>query len=249
MRRRGEVAEPPSPAPTATVAAIPPPSAAEVLARAHAGFVADVAAGRLATTAPERQDRLRSAVSQLLGALAHAGSSGGDVQVIDVDTPAKPKVGPRPPAVVHLAAASGLSRRLAFDVNGERNAYHTLERVRTRVLQGEADAGVVLREDRLRIGDGARRTLDVARSLEPLGGVAYLEDEAAAALIAADLLLDAVAGHELASGGRVIERAEALAHLVAAEPLVAALQPVLARAMAADPARGRRRGTTTSRRS
>ena len=226
MRQKGRVETSPvgAPAPELDERSID-----DLLSRSFANLLSEVRAGRLCTTPEERQDRLRSALSQLAAALANVESDG--VQVLDLDAPAKPKAGPRPPAVIHVTASSGLRRRLAFDVNGERSAYHTFERVRARVLRGEADAGVVFREARLELGEGARRTLEIARSLEPLGGLAYLDEATSDALLGCDLLLDAVAGHDLALGGRAVERREALAHLLAHAHLAAPLANVFERAL------------------
>jgi hypothetical protein len=245
MHQRGRVEELRSMA--GALPAAEPPSVTAVLSRSFAELRADVEAHRLCATPEERQDRLRSAISQLVGALAHAGSDEQPVQVLDIDTPAKPKVGPRPPAVIHLAAG-GLRRRLAFDVNGDRSAYHTLERVRARVLQGEADVGVVFRERSLALGESAKRTLEIVRSLEPLGGIAYLDEATVDALLAADLLLDSIAGHDLALGSRTLERGDALDYLLVSEGLATAFLPVLEQALRSGPARTRTTAVASLRR-
>ena len=182
-----------------------------------------------------RQDRLRSAIVQVLQGAAQRQVRVAGIEVLEVDAPSKPRVGPRPPMVVALLdPASGRRLRLAVDVHGDhaRGAPVMIERLQRRLLDRQADAGVLLRESELAFGEQARRTHELLAQLGPAGGVEYLPADAVRRLVAADLLLDAVASEEVVTGGHVVERREALAFLVEAAGVVDAIAPLVRRVAA-----------------
>ncbi len=182
----------------------------------------------------ERHDRLRSAISQLLDGLSQGRGPKGRFAVLEVDTPAKPRNGPRPPSVATLHdGETGVRRRLAFDAHCDvaSGVHHVLERLRIRVADGEAEVAVLFREARLPIGEQAHRCHEILATLEPQGGIAYLEEDLVERLLAADLLLDAVAGRELMGASGAIERGDALAFLLHDGELAAALEPIFARVL------------------
>ncbi len=192
-----------------------------------------------AESAPElaspvaRQDRLRSAVVQVLQGAAQRAARVAGIQVLEVDAPSKPRVGPRPPMVVSLLdPASGRRLRLAVDVHGDsaRGAPMMIGRLQRRLLDRQADAGVLLREAEVAFGEQARRTHALLEQLGPSGGVEYLPAGAVTRLVAADLLLDAVASEEVVAHGHVVERREALAFLVDVEAVTEVLGALVRRA-------------------
>lgn len=213
-------------------AARPGELAAAAMARAYARAVGTVESAAELASPVARQDRLRSAVVQVLQSAAQRTTRVAGIEVLEVDAPSKPRVGPRPPMVVSLLdPASGRRLRLAVDVHGDsaRGAPMMISRLQRRLLDRQADAGVLLREAEVAFGEQARRTHELLSQLGPAGGVEYLSPEAVRRLVAADLLLDAVASEEVVAGGHVVERREALAFLVETEAVGEALAPLVRR--------------------
>jgi hypothetical protein len=220
------------PAPTA-----PPGSDVEWLAAlraAHDGYARGVAERRDLGHPKFRQELLREAILDLLRGAARFGYQVGGVTVTGVSAPRKPKNAPRPPAVVTLSSEAG-TFRIAVDVHSDeaRFAYHVLERLRAAVDAGAADTAVLVRESDMPLGDGARRSLEIANSLaERGGGVVYVDAQAAVRLVGAELLLDAASAAEVLVVGRQATRDEALSFVLdddgIAESLTALIAPALA---------------------
>jgi len=186
-----------------------------------------------------RQEALRDAILDLLRGMARFGRRVEGVGVADVLVPPKPKSGARPPAVVTLDGAGG-AQRVAIDVHSDeaRGAYRVLERLRQTVDGGDADLAVLVREAEVPLGDGAKRSLEVANALaERGGGVVYLERDDAVRLVGAGALLDAAAAAEVLVDDRQASRDEVLEFLVGGE-VAAALAPLVAR-VSAGPAAAR----------
>lgn len=206
---------------------------AEALGREHQRALRDCD-GRADLRIPAlRQERLRSALTQLLQALAERQQPLGALRLLHVDAPPKPRAGPRPPLIVTLQ--SGAQRglvRLALEVHSDdaRGAVHVLERLHACVEARAADGAIFLREAEVPVGESARRTQELVRSLEPRGGLYYLPHEAAQRLVAAELLLDAVSAAEVvaADGLRTATRQEALGYLLSQPDLLATLSAIFA---------------------
>jgi hypothetical protein len=234
MRGAGAIAEPslraPSPPPPSPPTSPSPALLNQTLAGEMRDALRKVTERADLHTPALRQERVRHAVADLLGASARRGLKLGAHTVVEVLVTPKPRSGPRPPLLVTVE--SGRERqRLALEVHSDdpRGAWRALSRLHERVKRGEADAGILLRETGAPIGQSAPKTLELARALEPAGGISYVETEAAHRLVAAELLLDAVSASEVWAGDRVVERDEALAYLLEHESLDGALAPALSR--------------------
>src|SRR5205823_916199 len=114
---------------------------------------------------------------------------------------------------------AGGRTRVAIEVHSDdaRGAVRVLERLRERIVAGAADAGVLVREADAPIGNRAKRTEELVRSLEPAGGIVWIERDAARQLVASELLLDAVAAGDVMAEGRSLGRDEAVAYLLEQE--------------------------------
>jgi hypothetical protein len=227
-------AAPPVPAGTAAAAAH------DALVGAQAKYAGVVADRKDLANPGFRQDHLRNAIVDVLRGMARFGRTVGGVGVAGVTAVAKPKNGARPPVVVTLEGATG-PQRVAFDVHSDeaRGAHRVLERLRATVDDGAADLAILIREAEVPIGEGAKRTLEVARSLaERGGGVVYLERAAALALCGAGALLDAAAAAEVLVGDRQASRDEVLAFVVGGE-LATALAPLVSRVSSTPPSAAR----------
>jgi len=184
-----------------------------------------------------RQEHLREALLDVLRGAARFGLRLGGIGVASVAAPPKPRNAPRPPAVIALDGGGGGPDgpwRLALDVHGDeaRFAYHVLERLHGAVADGGAESAVLVREADAPLGDGARRSLELARTLaETGGGVVYLARDVAVSLVAAGLFLDAAQAAEVLVDGRQVSRDEALAFVLGEDPVVDAVAAILPRAV------------------
>ena len=177
-----------------------------------------------------RQQRLRSALERWLRACLAAGRAVAGAQVIDVQSPTRAR-GPRPPMLLTLTLDGDRRTRVALEVHSDdaRSAYAVVERLHHQVCSGDADVGVLLRESAALLKPTAARTLELARTLEPRGGIVYLDEEPALRLVAAELLLDAVSANEVWAGDREVTSEEALTWLTSHAALDAALAPIVSR--------------------
>jgi hypothetical protein len=149
-----------------------------------------------------------------------------------VENPEKPKVGPRPPAIIPVETPAG-PRRLAVDVHsGEPRATHrVLARLRDLVDERGADCAVLLREREAPLPESAKRSHElVAELVERGGALIWLDEDDAMRLVAAELLLDAAGAAEVLIGERNASRDEVLGFLFEHDRLGDLLQPMLERA-------------------
>jgi hypothetical protein len=201
------------------------------LRAAHDRYARAVAERRDLGQPKFRQEQLREAILDVLRGAARFRRPLGDAVVTGVTAPRKPRNAPRPPAVIGLDGPDG-TWRLALEVHSDeaRFAYHVLERLRAAVDDGTADAAVLIREADMPLGDGARRSLEVAGVLaERGGGVVYLESDAAVRLVGAELLLDAAQAAEVLIDGHHASRNEALEFVLDDENILGALAAILMR--------------------
>jgi hypothetical protein len=204
------------------------------LRAAHDRYARGVAERRDLGQPKFRQELLREAILDLLRGAARFGYQVGGVTVTAVSAPRKPKNAPRPPAIVTLTGDGGTCR-IAIDVHSDeaRFAYHVLERLRAAVDAGAADAAVLVRESDMPLGDGARRSLEIASALaERGGGVVYVDSESAVRLVGAELLLDAASAAEVLVDGRQATRDEALSFVLDDDGIAESLTSLLAPAIA-----------------
>jgi hypothetical protein len=179
-----------------------------------------------------RQDRLREAILDVLHGAAALGQRIGGVAVQAVNRPAKPRTGPRPPAVVRLDGPAGV-KRLAIDVHCDepRSAYRALERLRATLDEGAADVAVLVREAEVPLGDSAKKSNELVKALTARGGgVVYVARDAAMRLVGAELLLDAAAAAEVLVGDQQASRDDAMAFLLRDDGLGDAIEPMVRRA-------------------
>ena len=178
-----------------------------------------------------REHYLRTAILRLLRLAADRRRPLGEVQIREIEDPPKPRNGPRPPASMAFAFPDG-TRRVAVDVysSDARGAWRVLERLKEAVEHHEADTAVLVREADAPIGDGAKRTLALARELEETGGgLLYVERDVAHRLVAAELLLDAVAAADISVGDRAVTHEEAITFLLEQDLVASALAPLMSR--------------------
>lgn len=246
MRRAGAVVAQAvaAPAAAAVAPAGPPPSPPSpdvALRAARDKYVRTVAERRDLQSPSFRQELLRDAIVDVLRGAQRLSRKIGGVVVAGVIAPPKPDKGPRPPVVVTLDGPGGV-QRLAFDVHSESGsaAYKALERLREHVVAGQADLAVLLREADAPLGDGAKRSHEVAAALaERGGGVVYVDREAVQRLVGAELMLDAAGASEVLVGEASASPDDALAFLLEVDDLGTALVPLVSRASTSPP-RGRR---------
>lgn len=236
MRRAGAIVEPSAEAPP-TLA--PPPPVDEIAAlRAARERYRGVAEERGELRTPAyREDHLRHAVVDMLEHAKRRGLAIGGIKIALVTNPEKPKVGPRPPAIVTIETAAG-PRRLAVDVHsGEPRATHrVLARLRDLVDEHEAECAVLLREREAPLPESAKRSHELVDELGQRGGaLIWLEEDDAMRLVAAELLLDAAGAAEVLIGDRNASRDEVLGFLFEQDRLADVLIPLLSRATATPP--------------
>lgn len=241
MRRAGTITEPAdasAPPPPPRKLEPPPPVDAVAALRAARDRYRGVAdeRGELRTPA-YREDHLRHAVLDVLEHAKRHDLAIGGVKVALVSNPEKPKVGPRPPAIVTLDSAGG-PRRLAIDVHsGEPRATHrVLARLRDLVDERSADCAVLLREREAPLPESAKRSHELVDELGQRGGaLIWLEEDDAMRLVAAELLLDAAGAAEVLVGDRNASREEVLGFLFEQDRIGDLLIPMLSRATATPP--------------
>jgi hypothetical protein len=176
-----------------------------------------------------REELVRHAVVDLFEHARVRETSIGGVTITGVTNPDKPKVGPRPPAVVTLATPAG-TRRLALDVHSSepRSTHRVLARLRDLVDERSADCAVLLREREAPLPDSAKRSHELLDELGQRGGaMIWLEEADAMRLVAAELLLDAAGAAEVLVGKRNASRDEVLDFLVAHVHLADLLMPLV----------------------
>jgi hypothetical protein len=238
MRREGAIVEP-SAAVAAPTRLKPPPPVDEIAAlraaRERYRGVADER-GELRTPA-YREDHLRHAVIDMLEHAKRRDLAIGGIKIALVTNPEKPKVGPRPPAIVTIETAAG-PRRLAVDVHsGEPRATHrVLARLRDLVDVHVAECAVLLREREAPLPESAKRSHELVDELCQRGGaLIWLEEDDAMRLVAAELLLDAAGAAEGLIGDRNASRDEVLGFLFEQDRLADVRIPLLSRATATPP--------------
>lgn len=221
MRRTGEVVAAPLE---------PPPIDEAAALRAARDRYRRVADDRRELGTPAfREELVRHAVVDLFEHARVRGTSIAGVTIAQVENPEKPKVGPRPPAVVTLATAEG-TRRLALDVHSSepRSTHRVLARLRDLVDERAADCAVLLREREAPLPESAKRSHELLEDLGQRGGaLVWLEEEDAMRLVAAELLLDAAGAAEVLVGTRNASRDEVLDFLVAHDQLADLLMPLI----------------------
>jgi hypothetical protein len=242
MQRAGAIVELGAPAPALVAPTAPPPAAHPnaALTAALAKYERTVVDRQDLATPGFRQDALREAILDVLRGMARFATRLGGVGVGGVLSPVKPKTGPRPPTIVTLEAPAG-PHRVAVDVHSDeaRGAYKVLERLRAAVEDGAADLAVLVREADVPLGEGAKRSLELAHALaERGGGVVYLDAAAAIRLCAAAALLDAAAAGEVLIDDRQASRDEVLVFVAGGE-VAAALLPLLSRVASTPPSTAR----------
>ncbi len=184
-----------------------------------------------------REDMLRQLVLDVLEGAKAGGIAIGGVKIAVVSHPDKPKVGPRPPAVITLETAAG-PRRLAIDVHsGEARATHrVLQRLREAVDDHGADCAVLLRERAAPLPETAKRTHELLDAIGRTGGaLVWLEALDAVRMVGAELFLDAAGAAEVLVGGRNATRAEVMRFLLEHDRLADLLIPLLSRATTTPP--------------
>ncbi|HTJ46222.1 MAG TPA: hypothetical protein VL463_29155 [Kofleriaceae bacterium] len=237
MRRHGMISELGAPAPS-LVEDTPAPDANAAFAHALASYEHAVRDRKDLGAPGFRQDALREAILELLRGMAELGVRQQGVGVGAISVPPKPKSGPRPAAIIALDAPAG-AVRIALEVHSDeaRGAYKVLERLRDAVDAGAADLAVLVREADAPLGEGAKRSLEVASELAARGGgVVYLDEAAAITLCAAGAMLDAASAAEVLVDDRQATRDEVLAFLATGEA-AQALRPLFDRVVTPPPAR------------
>ncbi|MSP63002.1 MAG: hypothetical protein EXR72_22235 [Myxococcales bacterium] len=239
MRQRGRIAELGAEAKVSEERPPRPPTAEVALADEHRRKLGEVEMRDELRVPALRQERVRSAVKQILGGASDAGRAFGGARIAALELPAKPRKGPPPPLVVTAERPDGKTR-IALDVHsGDANgAWRVIDRLLGRVERGEADLGVLLREAAAPLGEHATATQERVQQLEARGGgIEWIERDAAHRLVASELLLDAASASEVWAGDRPVTRSEALAYLLEHEDL-GLLQRLVSRVALPAPAPG-----------
>jgi hypothetical protein len=177
-----------------------------------------------------REELLRHGVIDVLEFARRRGVGIGGVVVESVEDPEKPKVGPRPPAVITFVGADGERRRLAIDVHSSepRSAHRVLARLRDLVDERSADRAVLLREREAPLPESAKRSHELLGELRERGGaLVWVEEDDAMRLVAAELLLDAAGAAEVLVGDRNATREEVLGFLFEQDRLGDVLVPLV----------------------
>ena len=210
----------------------PPPVDEQAALRAARDRYRRVADDRRELGTPAfREELLRHGVIDVLEHAMKRGAALGGVKVTAIDNPEKPKVGPRPPAVITLETAGG-ARKLAIDVHSSepRSTHRVLARLRDMVDERSADRAVLVREREAPLPESAKRSHELLDELAQRGGaLIWLEEEDAMRLVAAELLLDAAASAEVLVGSRNASRDEVLAFLFDHDQLGELLVPMVSR--------------------
>jgi hypothetical protein len=181
-----------------------------------------------------REELLRHAVLDVLEHAWQKNATIGDVKIALVENPEKPKVGPRPPAIVTLETPDG-TRRLAIDVHSSepRSTHRVLARLRDLVDDQTAECAVLLREREAPLPESAKRSHELLDELAQRGGaLIWVEEEDALRLVAAELLLDAAGAAEVLVGARNASREEVLGFLFEDDGLAELLVPLVRRGSA-----------------
>jgi hypothetical protein len=181
-----------------------------------------------------REELLRHAVLDILAHAWQKNAAIGGVKIASVENPEKPKVGPRPPAIVVLETDDG-ARRLAMDVHSSepRSTHRVLARLRDLVDDETADCAVLLREREAPLPESAKRSHELLDELAQRGGaLIWVEEEDALRLVGAELLLDAASAAEVLIGTRNASREEVLAFLFEDDGFAELLRPIISRASA-----------------
>jgi hypothetical protein len=181
-----------------------------------------------------REELLRHAVLDVLEHAWQKNAAIAGVRVASVENPDKPKVGPRPPAIVTLETPAG-ARRLAIDVHSSepRSTHRVLARLRDLVDDQTADCAVLLREREAPLPESAKRSHELLGDLSQRGGaLIWVEEEDALRLVAAELLLDAAGAAEVLVGARNASREEVLGFLFEDDGLADLLVPLVRRGSA-----------------
>ena len=229
MRRTGDV----DAAPLA-----PPPIDEKAALRAARDRYRKVADERRELATPAfREELLRHAVLDVLEHACQTRATIGGVTVTSIENPEKPKVGPRPPAVVTLESPDG-TRRLALDVHSSepRSTHRVLARLRDLVDERAADCAVLLREREAPLPESAKRSHELLDELGQRGGaLVWIEAEDALRLVGAELLLDAAGAAEVLVGKRNASREEVLGFLFDDDGLGELLAPLVSRGTSSPP--------------
>lgn len=220
-------------------AALEPPPVDELAAlRAARDRYRRVADERRELATPAfREELLRHGVLDVLEHARRRGTQIAGVKIALVTSPEKPKVGPRPPAIITLDTPSG-PRRLAVDVHSSepRSTHRVLARLRDLVDERAADCAVLLRERDAPLPETAKKSHELLDELGQRGGaLIWLEQADAMRLVAAELLLDAAGAAEVLVGTRNASRDEVLAFLFEHDRLAELLVPLVSRGSATPP--------------
>jgi hypothetical protein len=246
MRRAGMVTELGGGGGAATMAAAasvaaalePPPVDEKAALRAARDRYRRVAEERRELATPAfREELLRHAVLDVMEHAWQKNAAIAGVKVAQVENPDKPKVGPRPPAIVTFETDAGL-RRLAIDVHSSepRSTHRVLARLRDLVDDQTADCAVLLREREAPLPESAKRSHELLEELGQRGGaLIWIEEEVALRLVGAELLLDAAGAAEVLVGTRNASREEVMTYLFEDDGLAALLVPIVVRGSAAPP--------------
>ncbi|HUQ02227.1 MAG TPA: hypothetical protein VM261_06995 [Kofleriaceae bacterium] len=244
MRRSGVVAElglsvemgpAEEPAPGPAPKLEPPPVDEKAALRAARDRYRRAADERRELATPAfREELLRHAVLDILEHAWQKNAAIGGVKIASVENPEKPKVGPRPPAIVILETDDG-ARRLAIDVHSSepRSTHRVLARLRDLVDDQTADCAVLLREREAPLPESAKRSHELLDELGQRGGaLIWIEEEDALRLVGAELLLDAASAAEVLVGTRNASREEVLTFLFEDDGFSELLRPIISRASA-----------------
>jgi len=229
MRRTGDIGA----APLA-----PPPIDERSALRAARDRYRRVADERRELATPAfREELLRHAVLDVLDHARQSNAPIGGVRIAMVTNPEKPKVGPRPPAIITLETPAG-PRRLAVDVHSSepRSTHRVLARLRDLVDEHAADCAVLLREREAPLPESAKRSHELLDELGQRGGaLIWLEEADAMRLVGAELLLDAAGAAEVLVGTRNASREEVLGFLFEDDRLGELLVPLVSRGTSTPP--------------
>ncbi len=252
MRRAGRISElggggdqvdgdpanaPPTAAPVAARLAPPPVDELAALRAARDRYRRVADERRELATPAFREELLRHGVLAVLEHAKQRGVTIAGVKVALVTSPEKPKVGPRPPAIITLETPAG-PRRLAVDVHSSepRSTHRVLARLRDLVDEHAADCAVLLRERDAPLPESAKRSHQLLDELGQRGGaLIWLEEPDAMRLVAAELLLDAASAAEVLVGNRNATRDEVLGFLFDHDRLGELLVPLISRGTATPP--------------